>query len=324
MNVHVERAIGLGAFNRSTISVRSPPRIDNNYSANPGLFRLSRPAGNFSQHPLRHGATSLAEWLTGLREVRDLYDKIPRDQQGAAFIDAALGQLKIRYAQFGANLHDIPSSGPLVVVANHPFGGVDGLIASQLLLSVRSDVKLLGNELLGHIPQLRPLLAPVDLVSNRNQPVVSNSRRLRQSIRWLQHGHVLIVFPAGDVSYFRGPRLGVTDPVWQDMIGRLVHHGNADIVPIYFDGFNSIAFQLLGLIHPVIRSAMIVRELINKRNKLLRVVVGQPIGTQSLKSWVDHRDLTDYLRQHTYALRVELKSAAVKRGNRDSLQPPVS
>jgi putative hemolysin len=289
-----------------------------------GLFRLPRPSGSFGRHPFRHTAIKIIERLAGLHELSGLYAQIPRTLQGATFIDSAIRQLGIRYELVGSNIDAIPASGPLLVVANHPFGGVEGLIACKLLLGARSDVKLLGNELLGHVPQFRSLLSPLHIAGSSSQAVRTNGTSLRGASRWLHEGHALIVFPAGDVAHYRGPCLGITDPAWDDVVGWLIRQSNANVLPIYFAGFNTITFQLFGVLHPVVRSVMMVRELVNKRGKLLHVALGLPVEVESLKSLSDYRTLTGYLRQVTYALRVELTSIRTKNSRRSSDHYPVS
>jgi putative hemolysin len=266
-----------------------------------GLFRLPRPSK--VNNPLRVALIDWAERLLGLRILSSLYDALPAGQSHGEFAEQALRKLNVSYQIDGTQPQGLPKLGPCVVVANHPFGGLEGLLIIKLLLSVRDDVKVLGNELLACVPQLKDLLFPIDLFSQRADAVAANGIALRRALRWLQDGHLLVVFPSGEVSHLLGLRKGIADPAWNPAVGSLVRRSEASVCPVYFDGVNSLTFQMLGLIHPVLRTMMLARELINKRNRQFRIVVGKPIAYSRLRNFCENRELTEYLRHRTYLLK---------------------
>ncbi|MGB0325654.1 MAG: sulfotransferase, partial [Phycisphaerales bacterium] len=161
-----------------------------------------------------------------------------------------------------------------VVVANHPFGGIEGLALMSLVLRVRPDAKTLVNQLLGLIPPLREHLLLVDVLGGGAK---ANTMSMRATLSHLRHGGLLAVFPAGEVSHARLTRPFVADPPWSDTIARMAKRSGAPIVPVRFAGHNGVAFQLAGLVHPRLRTVMLPQEVVNKNHVRLQVAIGHPI-----------------------------------------------
>ena len=197
-----------------------------------------------------------------------------------------------------AELLRIPAQGAAVVVANHPYGGLEGLLLMNLLLRRRSDVRLLANHLLWRIPELRPVLIPVDVLDPTRK--LANLSGLRAAIAHVKNGGLLAMFPAGAVSHLQGTQ--VVDPVWSNTAARLIRKCQAPVTPIHFAGHNSVRFQLAGLIHPLLRTALLPRELVNKRNHTIKVSIGGVITANQIQTLSDDAALASLLRLHTYAL----------------------
>ena len=178
------------------------------------------------------------------------------------FLADILKGLKVRYQLAPEDLPRIPAQGPVVVVANHPFGGVEGVILPLLLGTVRQDVKILANHLLRPVTELRDLFIYVDPFGTKDS-ARANLASLKEALLWLQQGGCLGVFPAGEVSHLAWPKLEVTDPIWSRTVARLILKSGADAVPVFFAGQNSTLFQCLGLIHPLLRTALLPREVLN-------------------------------------------------------------
>lgn len=217
------------------------------------------------------------------------------------------------------DLHRVPRRGPVVAVANHPFGMVEGVILGSLLLRVRPDVKFLANSMLSNVPGLGEYVFPVNTFGGAAK---ENWRSLRQSIDWVKKGGMLVVFPAGEVSSLRLPQLEISDSKWDDKVTRIIQMAGATALPMFFHGVNSAMFQVAGLIHPRLRTMLLPRELANKRGGKIRISIGRPIKPQSLIRLASDGAATDYLRQRTHLLdigrrepkkvwRVGLKPAAV-------------
>jgi len=130
----------------------------------------------------------------------------------------------------------------------------------------------------------------------------ANVSPMRQSIRWVKEGGLLVVFPAGEVSYWSPRTRKIADPPWSKSIARIIHRANADVLPVYFSGANSLLFQVAGLMHPRVRTALLPRELMNKANTSIDIQVGRVITYNKLKSF-DDQTLIDQLRLRTYLLK---------------------
>lgn len=273
-----------------------PPEI-----LKPGPFSLLPYSTSAGSGPAARFLLGLVETVSGLRTLQRKYDSLPPCDDAGSFIERSLESLRISYHAAPDQIAHIPRDGPAVVVANHPFGGVDGMIMAHLLGSVRPDVRILANFHLDRIPALRDMFFTVDPFNGR-ESWRRNLKPLRESIRWLRSGGLLMVFPAGEVSHFQFRRRGVSDPQWLDTVGRIVRHTKAPVLPVCFHGRNSALFSLAGMLHPGIRTLLLPRELVAKSNANIRLSIGKPIGFRKLSCLETARELTDYLRLRCYLL----------------------
>jgi putative hemolysin len=218
------------------------------------------------------------------------------------FVDSALRALGVRFSIAHAEqLERFPRSGPVILVANHPFGVVEGMIVAQILRRIRPDVKIMANHLLRRVREMERLLIYVDPFGT-DKSARSNYGPLRETVRWLRDGGVLAMFPAGQVSHLYVHRRAVIDPPWSATVGRLVQRTGASVVPVFFAGRNGALFQLAGLVHPLLRTLMLPSELINKRKREISLCIGGVIPPSTLKTFESPEDLTSYLRVRTYLL----------------------
>lgn len=258
--------------------------------------------------PLIHRASL---WLRPImdRVLRlDRLRKTSRDFHATNTEDAseecALHLLQVRYRVSDLDRSRIPAEGPMVVVANHPFGAVEGLILGALLRSVRSDFKVMVNHLLKELdlPGLDQTFIYVDPFGERSSSR-NNIGGLRESLHWVKSGGTLGVFPAGEVSHLRLRERCISDPPWSVTVARIVRKTGAQVLPVYFSGCNSPAFQVLGLIHPRLRTLMLLREIFNKQHKTIGVRVGKPIPHDKAAEFSSDREMLEYLRMRTYILK---------------------
>ena len=241
------------------------------------------------------------EKLLSIDVVNETYAAARGATGWSDFVQRCLDHLHVSYRAVREDLERIPKTGPVVVVANHPFGCIEGIILANLLAQVRPDVKIMANHLLGRIPEMRDLFIFVDPFGGQNA-ARANIRPMLQSIRLLEEGGILGVFPAGEVAHLTWASRTITDPPWNSTIARIIRKTKATVVPIFFDGRNSTLFQLLGLVHPRIRTAMLAREIKNKRHQRLDVRIGNPIPFAKIKDIIDDQELTSHLRHRTYML----------------------
>ena len=195
----------------------------------------------------------------------------------------------------------IPASGAVLVVANHPYGVLDGAILTVLLTRVRSDVKVLTNSLLGDIPELRKHCIFVDPF-HTDRSIDLNRRALREALAWLQKGGMLAMFPAGEVTHWQMPTAQIADPEWNETAVRLLRRTQAAALPVYFCGHNSVGFQLMGMLHPKLRTAFLLQEFLRQKDKTVEVRVGSAIPPDSLTAIGNDREAVEYLRWRTYLL----------------------
>jgi putative hemolysin len=245
----------------------------------------------FAQPAIQH----ILRW----QELNNLYTWVNQPEDEDQIWERILHSLNVAYEVSPEDLANIPTSGPLVVVANHPFGGIEGVILAALLRSVRSDVKVMANLLLCSFPGLRKSLIPVDPFGTQAS---SNVRGLKSAMLWVRNGGALAVFPAGEVAHLQINPLAITDPSWHEAVAAIIRRTSAVAVPVYFSGSNGPMFQLLGMVHPMLRTVMLPSELLNKRNHVFKVRIGHSLSHPRLKSFPDDAEMTAYLRWRTYLL----------------------
>ncbi|MBU2976844.1 GNAT family N-acyltransferase [Alteromonas sp. C1M14] len=251
------------------------------------------------------------EKVSGLSRLNTIYQSQPFSREPFTFVEEVLEQLNTDYSLNGGSLEDIPQTGPLVVVANHPLGGLEGVILANLIGKVRRDIKVLANEVLARIPQLTDLFIGVDVFETRSSRV-KNARAIKEAHRHLSGGGVLIVFPAGEVSSWQSAHGQITDKDWSKSIGSFVRHSQASVMPVFIGGMNSRMFYQAGRVHPILRTLLLPRELTNKSGITTSVFMGDVIHAKELTKLASDKCIADYLRLNTYLLNA--------RGTDESLQ----
>jgi putative hemolysin len=224
-----------------------------------------------------------------------------RSGTGGAFARSFLSYLDIRFAVDEADVTRIPAGGPAMVVANHPYGIVEGLILTALLDRVRPDFKILANDMLGAIPEMCGRLILVNPFETRAAHI-GNRAPVREVFTWLRGGGLLAVFPAGEVAHLDWKQHSVTDPPWKTAAARIALRARCPVVPIFFAGANSVPFQLAGTIHPGLRTASLAREFHRMSGKTVRLRIGNPIPFGVLAVYPDPEQATGYLRSRTFFL----------------------
>ncbi len=263
----------------------------------------------------KHGGTSrksgwgqrlkslLLKRVLPLKRVNHICSQINSLPNETAIPDRILEVLGITYEISAGDQARAPSEGPMVVVANHPFGAIEALILASILLKKRNDIKIMANFLLAGlgIRQLNELLIFVDPFT-RQGSAAHNLKPLREAIEWVRGGRALGVFPAGEVSHLHLSGLSVIDRQWSRTVAGIARKSRATILPVYFEGRNSALFCGLGLLHPLLRTLMLPGQNIKKGPRTIRVHVGRPIPFKRLAE-LDDSAIMDYLRLRTYNLR---------------------
>ncbi len=239
--------------------------------------------------------------ILGLRRLDRHYQRVPQCQNAMEFVRLALEELDVSPEVSPVELEYIPESGPAVVAANHPFGGIEGLLLAHIMLRRRKDVKILANVHLQRIAELGELLIAVNPFDGK-RAARDNIQPLREAVRWVENGGALLVFPSGEVSHFQFKRNRITDPEWRPSIGHIVRITGAPTIPGFVCGLNSWSFQLLGCIHPRLRTALLAREFLSKSHHRIRIRLGPPVPPRRSKSFSSSLQLARYLRLRTYSL----------------------
>jgi len=255
-----------------------------------------------------HALCAPLDRLFGLHKLEHMYRELAPSEGVYSFISHVLQKLGVSYAVALEDLQRIPQEGPLIVVANHSYGGLDGMILGHILLGRRTDVKIMANHLLGRVRELRELLLLVDPYA-RATSSQNNLNALKTALKFVRGGGVLGIFPAGDVAHLRFQSLGVHEGEWSVQVARLIKHTNASIVPIHFTGGNGLLFNILGTIHPRLRTALLPQEMTNKRGREIRVEIGRAIPASRLESLGSDQRCMRYLRMRSLILRRRAEKA---------------
>ncbi len=269
-----------------------------------------RPLVDLSQitHPVMKTVNALAGPLLRrvlkIDEINQLEDDTARLATPESFFRTVMDLLGCRYEVAAADLLRIPAKGPVVVVANHPLGGLDGIILGDLLRQRRTDVKLMANRLLRRVRLAEHHMIFVDPFA-KDAPAAHNIAPLRQSLKHLKEGGLLGVFPSNQVSHYRRESGEVADPPWVSHIAALVRRSGATVVPIYIEARNSWLFERAGLAHPLLRTALLPREFIKRgvSREPVRVTVGAALPAPRLKRFESDDEMIRFLRMSAYMLK---------------------
>jgi putative hemolysin len=267
----------------------------------PDIFLLDVELSNKSIDAMFRYFRPALEKMFGLDQLNDIYHRSVAQNNPFYFAQCVLNAMNVDYSISEQDLARIPVNGKIVVVANHPFGGIEGIIMGAILQSVRPDVKIMANYLLSAIPEMRDLFIFVDPFGGQSA-ARANLAGMKQTISWLKENQMLGVFPAGEVSHFKFGSRKISDPQWSDTIAKIIRKTESPVLPMFFKGSNRLAFQIAGLIHPRLRTALLPRELINKGGTAIEVRVGNSIPFSKLKKLDSDEALTEYLRHRTYML----------------------
>jgi len=202
----------------------------------------------------------------------------------------------------GGSLANIPPEGPLVLIANHPYGILDGLMMGHILSQTRPDFRILAHHVFRKAEDLNRIILPIDFDETK-EAMALNLQTRRVAHDYLGNGGAIGIFPGGTVSTAAKPFAQPLDPSWRNFTARLVGRSNATVVPVFFDGHTSRLFQLASHLHYTLRMGLLIKEFSKRVDTSVRVVVGEPIGRDELDARAkESKSLMAFLRQKTYEL----------------------
>jgi putative hemolysin len=222
--------------------------------------------------------------------------------QGRDFWEVMVERYGLSLAVTGGSLDDIPRQGPLIVISNHPYGILDGLMLGHILSRTREDFRILAHRVFRKAAELDRLILPISFDESREAQAVNIETR-RLALGYLANGGCIGIFPGGTVSTALKPFGRPMDPSWRRFTARLIAKSGATVVPIFFEGHNSRLFQIASHLHTTLRVALLVNEFKVRVGEPVRVVIGRPLDPGRLAAHAgDARGMMDYLRAETYRL----------------------
>lgn len=218
---------------------------------------------------------------------------------GASFWEVMADRYGLSLDLQAGSLEAVPAEGPLVLVANHPYGILDGLMMGLILSRVRDDFRIVAHDTFSRSPDLRDIILPIDFDGTRDA-LATNIRSRGQAVEVLGRGGAIGIFPGGTVSTAATPFARPLDPQWRSFTAQMIRRARATVVPIYFDGANSRLFQLASHLHYTLRMGLLLREFRNKIDRPVPLCVGAPIPHDDLPE--GRSEIMDFLRKATYDL----------------------
>lgn len=262
----------------------------------------------------------LIERISGQPELKRMYLKHQNHPvPGESFWEAAVRQLQLNVQLNEEALGEIPSTGAVIVVANHPFGVLDGLVICWLIARVRKDFKVLTNALLNRAEEIKPFLLPIDFEETK-AALETNIKTRAEAKAVLEKGGCLVIFPGGTVS--TTPTMlarTAKDPEWKTFTARMIAQGKAPVVPVFFAGQNSRMFQIASHVSMTLRLSLLFKEVHDRIGTDMVVRVGKRIPYETLKGISDRKKLMEFLRESTYALAHQVPTKLKRRRRRREL-----
>ncbi|MEM9434077.1 MAG: lysophospholipid acyltransferase family protein [Pseudomonadota bacterium] len=222
---------------------------------------------------------------------------------GANFWSVTADRYGVSLDVVRGSLDNIPAEGPLVLIANHPYGILDGLMMGNILSKRRGDgFKIVAHRVFRKAQEIDRVILPVNFDDTKDA-VAQNLATRRNALDYLAQGGAIGIFPGGTVSTASTPFGPAMDPVWRTFTAKLISKSNATVVPVYFDGANSRRFQIASHAHFTLRMALLINEFKRRVDEPVRIAVGTPIDRVNLQKFSrDPKGMMDFLRRETYAL----------------------
>jgi putative hemolysin len=252
----------------------------------------------------------LAYGFLRLGKINRLFDGAA-DYQGREFADHLLENMDITIDVNPEQLESIPKEGGFVMVSNHPFGGIEGVMLLSAIAKVRPDFKLMANFILSHIPNLKECFFSVNPFEN-NPEWKSSVGGIKGAILHIAAGNGLGVFPAGEVSRYHGHDYP-EDQAWSISIARIIKNAKVPVIPVFWNGRNSKLFYLEDKIHHMVGTSRLTKELINKQGKCFNLQIGKPILLAEIATYEKPSDLAAYLRSRSYALEANIPAKLMEK-----------
>ena len=248
------------------------------------------------------GSENLAKFIMYVlrfNKLNRIYEQIA-DKKGIEFIDELIEILGINFKFDKTELKKIPKTGPVILVSNHPLGGLDSILLIKILSMVRNDGKVMANSLLKKIGPVSPFFLDAQAPEDRKK-IAPGFGEMKQAMMHLHADGALCIFPAGEAAGY-GEFNKITDRQWQYPLLKFIKRSKVPVVPVHFCGKNSRLFHFFGRIHPDLQFVKLPSEFLNKKNKVVKVRIGSAIAVKEQESFPEVYQFGRYLRAKTYSL----------------------
>lgn len=221
---------------------------------------------------------------------------------GRNFWDVVPEKYKLSLDIISGSLDNIPKTGPVLVLANHPFGILDGLMLGQIMSRTRGDFRILAHKVFAKAEDINDSILPISFDETR-EAMTLNLQTRREALAYLNEGGAVGVFPGGSVSSPRRMFGFPMDPAWRTFTAKMIAKSGATVVPVFFEGHNSRRFQIFGRLNRTMRTALLINEFKRRINRPVRVAIGDPLDPAALSAYAkDPAAMMDFLRSKTYDL----------------------
>ncbi len=245
------------------------------------------------------------EGLSGRRRLLDIYEIWKNSSVGVSqhiWSDLLkLINLNVAVADGEWPPRDLPD-GPLVLIANHPYGIGDGLAILSLAEQLGRPFKILINNELLKVPEVRPFSLPVDFEETK-EALKTNMETRKEALRLLGEGTTIVVFPGGGVATASKPFGKAQELPWKTFTAKMIRASKATVLPIYFDGQNSWLFHFVSRYSLTLRLALLVREFRRLLGSAITARAGVPVPYETLSGFADQKEVMDFLLARVLSLR---------------------
>jgi putative hemolysin len=222
--------------------------------------------------------------------------------QGRDFWSVMVDRYGLSLDVVGGALSNIPQTGPLILIANHPYGILDGMMMGHILSQARGDFRILAHRVFRKAEDLNRIILPISFDETKEAMKLNLDTR-KTALNYLDEGGAIGIFPGGTVSTGVKPFSYPMDPGWRGFTARMVAKSNATVVPVFFDGHTSRLFQVASHLHNTLRMGLLIKEFKKRVDTPVKVVIGEPIARDVLDPLAkDTRKMMDFLRKATYEL----------------------
>ncbi|KQR92574.1 glycerol acyltransferase [Chryseobacterium sp. Leaf180] len=250
---------------------------------------------------LKNPVASAVMSLTKINEVNRLYDKL-RYKEGKDFFESFVRERNLSYIAFEEDLEKIPKTGPFILVSNHPLGAIDGILMCKIISEIRPDFKVMGNFLLEKIEPMAPYVISVNPFEGKKD-VYNSSSGMRGTLKHIENGGCVGIFPAGEVSNKNNEYGEILDREWEKTALKLIKMAKVQVVPMYFHAKNSTLFYQVSKIHPNLQTLMLPAEMMKDREAPIRIRIGKPISVKAMDDHETIEELGEFLRRKVYMMK---------------------